>query len=122
MGSRPWNLALRFGLELAALAGLALLGWNLATGWWRWPVAIVMPVAAALAWAVFAVPEDPSRSGKAPVPVRGMARLALEFAVFFMGAAGFISAGHQVTGSAVVALVVLHYVLSYDRIAWLLRR
>ncbi len=89
-----WNLALRFGLELAALAGIATAAWRAADGPWRWVAAVALPLIAATAWATFIVPNDPSRSGRAPVEVPGSIRLALEFAVFGAGAAGFLSASN----------------------------
>jgi hypothetical protein len=43
---------------------------------------ILIPLLAATAWGVFNVKGDPSRSGKAPVPVPGIVRLLLELAFF----------------------------------------
>ncbi|WP_280456932.1 DUF2568 domain-containing protein, partial [Nocardia carnea] len=37
----------------------------------RWLLVVLLPVVAAAAWGVFAVPDDPSRSGAAPVAVPG---------------------------------------------------
>ncbi|MFQ6227417.1 DUF2568 domain-containing protein [Nocardia sp. NPDC002869] len=48
---------------------------------------VLLPVIAATAWGVIAVPDDPSRSGAAPVAVPGAIRLLVEFAVLFGGAA-----------------------------------
>ena len=70
-----WNLGLRFGLELAALAGFGIAAWRLADGAWRWAAAIGVPLAAAVFWGVFNVPGDPSRSGEAPVVVPGVVPL-----------------------------------------------
>ena len=47
-----WNLALRFGLEVAALAGLATAAWRLTNGIWRWPAVVAVPLIAAIAWAL----------------------------------------------------------------------
>ena len=66
-----WNLALRFGLDLAALAGLAAAAWKLGSGPGRWIGVVAVPVAAATVWGVFNVLDDPSRSGAAPVEVNG---------------------------------------------------
>ncbi len=57
------NLILRFLLELAALA------WRSTEGSWRFLAVIVVVVLIGAAWAMFAAPNDPSRSGNAPVPV-----------------------------------------------------
>ena len=64
MGSHPINLAIRFLLELAALFALGLWGWNAYDGGESWQRILLMlgvPIAAALLWGLFAVPDDPSR-------------------------------------------------------------
>ena len=114
-----WNLALRFVLEIAALAGLATAAWRVATGPWRWVAVIMVPVVAAAVWTVFNVPNDPSRSGAAPVEVPGGLRLALELAVFGAGGAGFLLQGSRMVGLALIVLVVGHYAASLPRIRWL---
>ncbi|MDJ0828095.1 MAG: YrdB family protein [Rhodobacter sp.] len=118
----PANLALRFALEIAALAGIGAWAWAMTAGWLR-PVAVLGAVAAAaLLWTLFNVPGDPSRSGAAPVAVPGWARLILELAILLGGALAFHRAGHSGPGAALAGLVVLHYALSGDRLAWLLRQ
>lgn len=120
MAYHPLNLALRFILELAALAAMAQFGWKMSHGHMRWAAAIVLPLIAATLWAVFAVPEDPSRSGAAPVPVPGTLRLALELA-FFGFATWTLYATKAHTLSAVLGgLALLHYAASHDRLRWLL--
>lgn len=64
---RPWNLALRLGLEIGALSGLGVAAWNQADGSARWIAVVVVPLAAAMLWGTFNVLDDPSRSGEAPV-------------------------------------------------------
>ena len=116
----PANLIFRFLLELAALAGFATLAWNSTEGAWRYPVvAATLTVLAAL-WGVFNVPDDPSRSGHAPVVVPGLVRLILELAILIGGGIAFAGVGHTVLGGLLVAGVVVHYALSRDRIMWLL--
>ena len=122
MGSHPANLALRFLLELAAFVGLGMWGWSLTDGWFRVVLAIALPVSAAALWGTLAVPEDPSRSGRAPVPTRGWIRLILELAVLGLGCAGFLWAGHSLLAGILGTLVIVHYLLSTDRIRWLLAR
>ncbi len=117
-----WNLALRFGLEVAALAGLGLAGWTLAVGPLRWIAAVLLPVAAAAAWGVFNVLGDPSRSGNAPVEVPGWLRLTLELAVLGGGAVALVAVGHPALGAGMAALVVLQYATSWARVRWLLSR
>ena len=62
------NLALRFILEMSALLLMGMWGWQLSASAYRFLLAGLIPLAAAAIWGIFAVPADPSRSGKAPVP------------------------------------------------------
>ena len=48
MGSHPINLAIRFLLELAALAALSLWGWRQSESWIRIVLAMGLPVIAAV--------------------------------------------------------------------------
>jgi len=115
------NLALRFFLEIAALVGFGVLAWRLAEGWWRYLAVIAVLAILMTLWGVFAVPDDPSRSGAAPFPVSGFVRLALELAVLLGGACAFYWAGFNLAGIALAVLIAVHYALSGERIAWLLQ-
>jgi hypothetical protein len=118
MANNPLNLALRFVLELVAIGGLALLGWTLGGESWRLVSTIVLPVVAAAAWGTFRIPNDP---GRAPVAVAGPVRLALEVAVFVGGVVGFAIAGHGTLALVVGTVMAGHYLVSYDRVARMLR-
>ena len=120
MGTHPINLALRLLLELVALGSLGFFGWQLSEGRFRWIAAIGLPLLAAILWGTLAVPDDPSRSGGAPVPVPGPARLALELAIFGCASWALCSTSAVTWGLSLGGLVVLHYALSWDRIAWLM--
>jgi hypothetical protein len=122
MGSHPVNLAVRFILEIAALVAIGYWGWTQHDGFVRYLLAVGGPVLAAVLWGTFAVPDDPSRSGKAPVPVPGIIRLALELAIFAFAAWALYDAGHGLLALILAIAVVVHYALSYDRIAWLLKQ
>jgi hypothetical protein len=122
MGSHPINLAIRFLLEIAALVAIGYWGWSQHSGLLRVVLAVGGPLIAAILWGVFAVPGDPSRSGKAPVPVPGIARLVLELAIFAFAAWALYDAGHSMLALILAIIVLLHYALSYDRMAWLLRQ
>lgn len=122
MGNAWWNLTLRFLLELAALLGLGLSGWGLSDGLWRWLLALALPLIAAALWGTFAVLDDPSRSGRAPVPVPGAVRLVLELTILFGGAVGFYVAGYTTTGIILALLIVISYAFSLDRLGWLLKQ
>lgn len=121
MGSHPINLAVRFLLEIGALLGMAYWGWTQHDGAVRFVWAVGLPLVSAVIWGTFAVPEDPSRSGKAPVPVPGIVRLLLELAFFALATWAIVVSGLQAVGYVFGAVVVVHYVFSYDRIAWLIR-
>jgi hypothetical protein len=122
MASHPINLALRFLLELSAWGAMGYWGWTQGQGALRWVLAIGLPVIAAALWGTFAVPDDPSRSGRAPVPIPGLVRLALELATFAVGAWTLYGAGYPWLGLIFGAIVVVHYLVSYDRIQWLIRQ
>ncbi len=120
MSKHPLNLGVRFLLELFALAALGEWGWQLTAGWTRWLLAAAVPLFAAALWGVFAVPEDPSRSGKAPVPVPGWIRLLLEWGIFASTIWALHSMGRVAVSWISAGVVILHYGLSYDRVRWLL--
>jgi hypothetical protein len=122
MGQNPFNLLLRFVLELAALASLGYWGWTQFDGALRFLLAIGLPLLAATIWGTFRVPGDASASGRAPVPVRGTLRLLIELGLFGSATWALFDAG--ATGSAYIfgGLVFLHYIVSYDRIAWLMKQ
>ena len=121
MGSHPINLALRFLLELAAWGAMGYWGWMQGDGPLRYLLLIGLPVVAAAIWGTFAVPDDPSRSGRAPVPVPGLVRLAIEFATFGTATWALYDTGNTTLSLVFAATVVVHYLVSYDRVLWLLR-
>ena len=82
MGSHPINLVFRFILELCALTAIGIWGWKQSDGFFRFVLSIGIPIILAAIWGVFAVPDDPSRSGASPVVVSGIVRLAIELAIF----------------------------------------
>jgi hypothetical protein len=116
-----WNLALRFGLELGALAGLGFAAWQLTSGPIRWAAVIAVPVVAAAIWGVFNVLDDPSRSGNAPIEINGWTRLAIEIIILGGGAAAVAFAGRREIGVAFSVLIVAHYAASWSRLEWLVQ-
>lgn len=121
MGSHPINLTFRFLLELAAFFAVGIWGWNQTDNWIRYVLALGIPVIVGAIWGIFAVPDDPSRSGSAPAAIPGILRLLLELAVFAFAAWALddlgLTRGSWIFGS----IVIFHYVLSYDRIKWLMQ-
>ena len=78
------NLALRFFLELAALAALAYWGWGV-----TWVLAILAPAAWIVLWATFGSP-------KARVTLSTTQRIVFEALVFGAAAAALWAAGQPV--------------------------
>jgi hypothetical protein len=122
MGSHPINLTVRLLLELIALFALGMWGWQLSDNWARFILVIFIPVIAMAIWGTFAVHNDPSRSGRSPVPVPGVIRLLIELAFFAFATWIFYSLGHLKMCWWTGSIAVIHYAVSYDRIRWLLAR
>ena len=118
----PINLALRFLLELVAILTFRFWGHSLAGEGTRILMAILFPLLFAVLWGVFAVRGDPSRSGKTVVQTPGILRLLLELVLF--GAAAWMMLDLDYSTIALIfgSAVVIHYFLSFDRIAWLLKQ
>jgi hypothetical protein len=121
MSQNPLNLVVRFLLEILALVALGAWAKAQFPGALGFALMILIPLLAATAWGIFNVKGDPSRSGKAPVPIPGVVRLLLELALF--GSATWALFRLNPTyGWIFGAVTLVHYFLSYDRIVWLLKR
>lgn len=121
MSKNPINLAVRFILEMSALFSLGYWGWTVETGLLRIVLAFIIPVLAAAMWGIFRVPGDTSHSGDAPIRVPGIVRLAIEGLLFSSATWAFFDIGHAQAGLVFGLVVIAHYLLSWDRIIWLLR-
>ena len=121
LSHHPLNLALRFALEVAASIAIGYWGWHQAEGPLRYAPAILLPLAAGTLWSIFRVPGDATASGDAPVTVPGPVRLALELGLFTFAAWGLANMGRPVIALFLTGTTLLHYVVSYKRILWLLR-
>ena len=122
MGSNPINLAVRFILEMTGLVALGWWGWNQGEGVLRFMLALGIPFLAAVIWGTFAVPDDPSRSGEARVSIPGIVRLVLELAFFVAATLSLFAVGVTTLGWIYGIAVLIHYVVSYDRVMWLVRQ
>ena len=119
MANHPINLALRFVLELAGLFAYGYWGWTQHSGAARILFAVGLPLIAAAIWGTFRVPGDPNQP---PVRVPGSLRLLIEL-VYFAGAVWALDAAHQPAWAIGLALVVLlHYLVSFERLAWIVRQ
>ena len=90
-------LTIRFLLELALLAGVAILTYSLVPGWWRWPAAIAAVLAVAAFWGLVLSP-------KAAVALPGPAALGIEAALFVGTGAGLFLIGLGIPAAIGVAL------------------
>ena len=122
MGLHPINLLFRFLLEVMAVVITALWGWNQGEGGQGFLLAVFLPMTLAVIWGVFTVPDDPTRSGKAPVVTPGAVRLVIELAIFGFATWALYDMGYALLSVVFGALAGLHYAISYDRILWLLSR
>ncbi|MCA9878355.1 MAG: YrdB family protein [Thermomicrobiales bacterium] len=90
-------LTVRFLAELALLAGAAAIAWQTAPSVWRWPAAILAPVAVAIVWGLFLSP-------KAAIALPPAARLVLEAAPFIGVGAGLVTIGFGAAAAIGVAI------------------
>lgn len=121
MSQNPLNLTARFILEIIALVAIGAWARIRFPGVLGLVLMILLPLLAATIWGIFNVKGDPSRSGSAPVPVPGIIRLLIELD-FFGFAAWALFYLNPTCGWIFGAVTLLHYILSYDRITWLLKR
>lgn len=120
MGSHPFNLIIRFALELSALVSASIWGYQQSDNWYRYLWAVGVPVLMAIVWGIFNVPNDPSRSGAAPIVVPGLVRLVIELIFFGLAIWSLNKTGYPRLSLSMGIIVILHYLISYDRIGWLL--
>ncbi|MEJ2595909.1 MAG: YrdB family protein [bacterium] len=122
VSNHPVNLGLRFMLELLALFAMGWWGYALCHCVMRYVWAVVLPLAAATVWGIFAVPGDPSRSGKTVIKTPGWIRLILEFSFFGFSVYALYDIGQPVFAWIFGGVILLHYVFSIHRINWLFRQ
>jgi uncharacterized protein DUF2568 len=103
--ARSANLALRFLLEIVALAALAF--WGVRTGrsiLGDLALGVGAPLLAAVVWGTFAAPQSDRR-------LRGRALVGVQLGVLGAGAIALAAAGHPLPGAVFAALVVVNTVL-----------
>ncbi len=122
MGFHPIILGLRFLLELAAIFAIGAWGKSLNDGFWGYVWMVAFPLLGAIAWGTFRTPEDRSASGRAPVAVPGWIRLLLEWTIFAWAVWGLLQAGFSSSAYPLAGITLFHYLISYDRITWLLQQ
>lgn len=122
MGGHIVNLLFRFLLEITMLGILGIWSWTSFEGWQGTVFALLIPFVIAVMWGAFAVPDDPSRSGTATVPIPGVLRLLLELMFFFFAVWCLYDLGYSLLGRVFGLLVALHYFMSADRVKWLIKK
>ncbi|CAN5618173.1 hypothetical protein BH23CHL2_BH23CHL2_24880 [soil metagenome] len=122
MAYHPVNLGFRFLLEVVGLSAFAFWGWAWG-GWIRWPLAIGAVLGAMAVWGIFRTPEDRT-SGSGVVATPGPVRLAIELGFFALAILALFTAHANDRADwlaiALAVAVIIHYVLSWDRVRWLL--
>lgn len=115
------NLFIRFLLEICLLTLLFLWGLELSNQWYRYLFATSFVLIIASIWGIFAVKNDPSRSGNTVIETPGYIRLILELVIFAFGI--FILYDLEFTSLSIffLLIVITHYLISYKRIIWLLK-
>lgn len=118
--SNHWlNLTIRFLLELTALFVVGYWGFSQGEDFFKYAMAVFLPVIMAVSWAVFRYPNDPKRNPV--IPVSGKFRLVLEFVFFAVAIMALFDLGHPGRGADLAFVVLLHYGFSYDRVLALFR-
>jgi Protein of unknown function (DUF2568) len=116
----PVHLAIRFALELVLLAAFAFWGWHLGNGGVTGvALAVLLTVIAAALWGIFRAPGE--EGGGAFVPVPGWLRLALEAALIGLAAYGVWTSGSRAAAETLLTAFALHYAVTWERAAWLVR-
>lgn len=116
------NLLLRFSLEVAALIFIGVFAWTHFNGFFKYVLTLVLPIAVMIIWSVFAVPNDPSRSGQTVIAVNGVIRLFIELLIFAMAVAALYFSNLKTVCIIFFCLILLHYITSAGRIKWLLNQ
>jgi len=122
MSKNPINGTLRFLMELGAIFTFGKWGYSLSESWKAVLLAILMVVLFGSLWGVFAVKDDPSRSGKTVVATPGLVRLLLELVLFVSATWMLFNLGYTTLALIFGGVTILHYAVSYDRIGWLLKQ
>ena len=80
---------------------------------------IGLPLLAAAIWGIFRVPGD---GGAPKVRIPGILRLAIEVVFFGFATWALFDSGLETTAWIFGGITLLHYILSYDRVAWLVKQ
>lgn len=110
---RAANLAVKFGLELAAVAAFAIWGASVGSGALAVVLAVIAPLLAIGLWSTFAAPRSTRRL---PTP----ARIPFELAIFALAALALVASGNETfaivfAATAVINAACLTWLEQWDR-------
>ena len=103
---REANDALRFALEVSALAALAYRGWQTGDGAGRWLLAIASPLVLVAVWGRWMAPRSHAR-------VDDPLRLLIEVAVFAAAAGALAAAGATTSALVLAPAAAVHVALTF---------
>jgi Protein of unknown function (DUF2568) len=103
---RPANDALRFFLELSALAAVAYWGWTEPHGALSWVLVVAAPLAVAIVWGRWMAPRSSTRVGDPW-------RLIIELLVFGAAVAALARADQPVLAAVLAAATAVHLALTF---------
>ena len=104
-GLRGVNIALRFALELCALAALAVGGASVhASAASRVLLAVALPAIAAVLWGLFVAP-------RASISAPRLVRVVAEFAVFAGAVVALAATSHALVAAVLAAAILVNEVL-----------
>lgn len=122
MSKHPLNLAIRFLLEVMGIITFGAWGYHQSETGLGILLAVLLSLGFAMLWGMFAVRDDPSRSGKTVVQTPGIIRLLLELGLFGVAAWMMLDLDYARIALIFGLTVTIHYIISYDRITWLLKQ
>jgi hypothetical protein len=100
------NDVFRFVLELCTLAALGYGGFEIASGWLAWVLAVALPLAAAVIWGMFIAP-------KARRPTVDPVRIVLEGGLFGAAGVALVAAGQTTLGTVLWIAAAVHLALTF---------
>ena len=103
---RPANDALRFFLELSALAAVAYWGWTEPHGALRWVLVVAAPLAVAIVWGRWMAPQVEHQS-------RRSVEAVIELLVFGAAVAALARADQPVLAAVLAAATAVHLALTF---------
>ena len=115
------TLGLRLLIKIGLFAGIVAAANMNYDGTTVWVASVVVIVVTAAIWGVFAVPNDPSRSGKTVVVTPGLVRLVIELSLFGVVVVWLAIGEDYIPVAVLGGATVVHYVSWPARIRWLLR-